>query len=229
MEFDTWQPQESFQETLSRMNKREMKRLYKYLEKEIRNEEYQEFSGVLTTTTTSEIKSNIKTTNSPDSNTINHHANNTVQISIPSNPVEVNDSTEVCGAESISTEFPLLKEPPSPFNFDHPLSANVKEPAKKLLFWVKGSVQNKNLWVLADTGSSRNLMSEKFWKQLPIPPKLSPSGSTVVVAGDGKILDLLGWIILNFDIAGQTVYHEVGVVKDLPLEFLMGGEVMKSH
>ena len=49
------------------------------------------------------------------------------------------------------------------------------------------------------------------------------------MAGDGKILDLLGWTILNFDFAVQTVYNEVEVVKDLPLEFLVGGELMKPH
>ena len=58
---------------------------------------------------------------------------------------------------------------------------------------------------------------------------MAPPGSTVVVAGDGKILDLQGWTVLNFEIAGQTLYHEVGVVKDLPLEFLIGGELMKPH
>ena len=72
-------------------------------------------------------------------------------------------------------------------------------------------------------------MSEKFWKTLPVPAKIQPPGSTVVVAGDGKILDLVGWAILNFEIAGHTVYHEVGIVKDLPLEFLVGGELMKPQ
>ena len=105
----------------------------------------------------------------------------------------------------------------------------MKQSAKRLLFWVITSIQNRNLWALADTGSCRNLMSEKFWKALPIPVILTPPGSTVVVAGDGKILDLLGWTIINFEIAGQTVYHEIGVVKDLPVEFLIGGELMKPH
>ena len=59
--------------------------------------------------------------------------------------------------------------------------------------------------------------------------KMSPPGSTVVVAGDGKVLELLGYVILNFSIASQTVYHGVGIVKDLPVEFLIGGELMKPH
>ena len=66
-------------------------------------------------------------------------------------------------------------------------------------------------------------------KQLRVPTILTPAGSTVVVAGDGKILDLQWLAVLNFEIAEQTLYHEVGVVKDLPLEFLIGGELMKSH
>ena len=75
-------------------------------------------------------------------------------------------------------------------------------PPKDCFFLVITSIQNRNLWALADTGSCRNLMSENFWKALPIPVTLTPPGTNVVVAGDRKILDHLGSTILNFEIAG---------------------------
>ena len=157
------------------------------------------------------------------------NAANTFEISISSESIVENDADDLAGDESIRIENRLPKEAPSVYTSDDILCANVKSSAKRLLFWVVTSIQNKNLWALADTGSCRNLINEKFWKNLPIPLKMSPPGSTVVVAGDGKVLDLLGWVILNFSIAGQTVYHEVGIGKDLPVEFLIGGELMKPH
>ena len=93
----------------------------------------------------------------------------TVQISIPSTPLNENDSTDVCGDESVCKEYSLPNKAPSIFTSDDMLMTNVKQSAKRLLFWVITSIQNRNLWALADTGSCRNLMSEKFWKALPIP------------------------------------------------------------
>ena len=91
------------------------------------------------------------------------------------------------------------------------------------------TVQDRDVLTLADTGSCRNLMSESFWKSLPVQGILAPPGSTVVVAGDGKNLDLLGWLLVKFTIGGRPLYHEVGIVHDLPLDFLLGGEFMVPH
>ena len=56
-----------------------------------------------------------------------------------------------------------------------------------------------------------------------------PPGSVQVIAGDGNALDLLGWVILKLEICNDVVYHEVGVVKDLPVSILLGGELMRPH
>ena len=101
--------------------------------------------------------------------------------------------------------------------------------AKRLLFWVTATVQDREILTLADTGSCRNLMSKAFWMSLPAQDTLAPPGSTVVVAGDGKTLNLLGWSLVKFEIAGRPLYHEVGVVEDLPIDFLLGGEFMSPH
>ena len=103
------------------------------------------------------------------------------------------------------------------------------ENAKRLLFWVTTCIQDKHIWALADTGSCRNLMSENFYKLLPVPSKIFPPGHTIVVAGDGKVLDLLGWALFNFEIGGKNLYHEVGIVRDLPVDFLLGRELRKPH
>ena len=82
--------------------KTDYKKVLNILAQDIQNEEC---SGVLPTNNTPEIKANNVTTNSHVPKTGNHNSTNTVQISLPSDPVEVNESTEVCGDESIWQEF----------------------------------------------------------------------------------------------------------------------------
>ena len=98
-----------------------------------------------------------------------------------------------------------------------------------MLFWTVGHVQKEGIWGLADAGSCRNLMSEDFWKSLKLNVPLSPPGLTRVLAGDGLPLNLRGWVLVVFNIGGHYVCHEVGVVKGLPLDFLVGGEFMTAH
>ena len=105
----------------------------------------------------------------------------------------------------------------------------VDEDPTRLLFWSVIHVQNQTLWALADTGSCRNLMSEQFWNTLNLKTSLSPPGLRKVLAGDGLPLEIVGWITLIFRIGCNTVCHEVGVVKGLPVDFLIGGEFMYPH
>ena len=75
---------------------------------------------------------------------------------------------------------------------DDILAAHAETSSKRAMFWFVLIMQDKSLWGLADTGSCRNLMSEKFYNSLPLKVDLKPPGSTVVVARNGKSLDLLG-------------------------------------
>ena len=102
-------------------------------------------------------------------------------------------------------------------------------PFRLSLFWYIANVQDKCLTVFPDTGSIRNLVSENFCKSLSFEVHLTPAGATLVVAGNAKAVLLVGWGIFKFEIAEQTFYHEIVVVKDLPIDFLIGGEVMRSH
>ena len=51
-----------------------------------------------------------------------------------------------------------------------------------------------------------------------------PLGNVTVIAGDGESLDLLAWSVLILEGAHETIYHEVGVVRVLPSDLLLGGE-----
>ena len=57
---------------------------------------------------------------------------------------------------------------------------------------------------------------------LPLAVPLTPPGSTVVADGNGKTLHLCGWGIFEFENAGKFLPHEVGVVKDVHVDFLLG-------
>ncbi len=56
-----------------------------------------------------------------------------------------------------------------------------------------------------------------------------PPGRDIVVAGDGRSLVLIGCCVLKFDLVGKTVFHEVSVVQEIPVDFIIGGELMKCH
>ena len=103
------------------------------------------------------------------------------------------------------------------------------ENPRRSLFWTTLNVENRCVWALADTGSCRNLISEKCWLNLPIHPPIQPPGHTKVIAGNSKVLEVLGWVALRLEISTRTIYHECGIVRNLPVEFIVGGEFMKPH
>ena len=96
-------------------------------------------------------------------------------------------------------------------------------------FWDPVGIQNKKVWALADTGSCRNLINKDFFDNLPVKPSMFPPGNVTVIAGDGESLDLLGWAVLNLEVAHEIIYHEFGVVRDLSIDLLLRGEMMKPH
>ena len=84
-------------------------------------------------------------------------------------------------------------------------------------------LQDRIVWALIDTGASRNLISQRDYEALPQRPTLRPPGSVMFVAGNNQEIPLLGWITLRFTINTRSAYHEFGVVKDLPIDMLIGG------
>ena len=51
----------------------------------------------------------------------------------------------------------------------------------------------------------------------------------MVVAGNNQEIPLVGWITLRFTINTRRAYHVFGVVKNLPIEMLIGGEFLRPH
>ena len=112
---------------------------------------------------------------------------------------------------------------------DEILGLQITADPKRLLYWTQVGIQGDSIKTLGDTGSCRNLMSYSMWDKLKIRPTLTPPGSTRIIAGNGEPLGLVGWITLRFTIAGHEVFHEVGIVKGLPVDFIIGGEFFFNH
>ena len=100
---------------------------------------------------------------------------------------------------------------------------------KRSLFWVVVQIQIRCLWALADTGSCRNLMTESLFNSLQVQPHFLTRTSLNVIVGNGATLEVLGWCILRFAIIDRIVFHQVGIVRGLPVDFIVGGEIMKPH
>ena len=50
-----------------------------------------------------------------------------------------------------------------------------------------------------------------------------------ILVGNGAALDLRRWTTLVVAIDGHWLFHEFGVVGDVPLDAVVGAEIMKSH
>ena len=90
--------------------------------------------------------------------------------------------------------------PPTPASVlitDDLLCAGPEAAPHRSLFWTVINIQDRSLWALADTGSSRNLCSETLWNALPLHPALQPPGPTRVLASNSKALDVLRWAVLR--------------------------------
>ena len=97
------------------------------------------------------------------------------------------------------------------------------------LFFVLGAVQTLPVWILADSGSVRNLIDEGVFNRLPYRPPLRDPGEVRVIGGNGEALDLKGFAVLPVSLGSELLWHEFGVVPDLPLEVLVGADILAAH
>ena len=97
------------------------------------------------------------------------------------------------------------------------------------LFFVLAAVQTRPVWILADSGSVRNLIDESTFKKLPFQPRLREPGDVKVIGGNGEALDLRGFVVLPVSLGNTLLWHEFGVVPELPLEVLIGADVLAAH
>ena len=96
------------------------------------------------------------------------------------------------------------------------------------LFWVDGRYQGIQIKMLVDSGSSRTMISENryldLWKEArPILKTYSgPSISTV----NGERFSPFGSINLNLEIGTSSKTQNVLVVRNLALDFIIGGDYL---
>ena len=101
--------------------------------------------------------------------------------------------------------------------------------ARMQLFIVLGAVQTLPTWILANSGSVRNLVDELVYKMLPYQPQIRDPGDCRVIGGNGKPLDLKGFTVLPVTLGTTLLWHEFGDVPNLPLEVLIGADVLTNH
>ena len=97
------------------------------------------------------------------------------------------------------------------------------------LFFVLGAVQTLPTWILADSGSVRNLVDEAVYKKLLYQPPIRNPGECRVIGGNGKPLDLKGFAVFKVTLGTILLWHEFGVVPNLSLEVLIGADILSNH
>ena len=122
-------------------------------------------------------------------------------------------------------------QPPPVVNVDmsESLLATHITHEKKTLFCEPVGVQDGTVWAMIGTGVSRNLISQRDSEALPKPLTLRPPGTMMVVTGNRQEIPLLDWITLRFSINTRRSYYDFGVVKNVPIDLLIGGEFLRPH
>ena len=82
--------------------------------------------------------------------------------------------------------------------------------------------QNKLVWALIDSGSSRNLLSEETYQSLAARPRMRSPGRVQILTGNETPVELLGFVTLIVHVTGIDLYHEFGVIRDFPLRAVIG-------
>ena len=101
-------------------------------------------------------------------------------------------------------------------------------PRMKLIF-VLGKVQTLPVWILADSDSVRNLIDEVVYKPLPFQLPMRSPGDVRVINENGEAFNLKGFTVLPFSLGSNLIWHEFGIVLNLPLEVLFDAEVLAQH
>ena len=67
------------------------------------------------------------------------------------------------------------------------------------------------------------------YKKLPYQPPIKDPGDCRVIGGNGEPLDLKGFTVLPVTLGTTLLWHEFGVVPNLPLEALIGADVLTNQ
>ena len=99
---------------------------------------------------------------------------------------------------------------------------------RTMLFFVQGIIENQTHWVLADSGSVRNLIDHDVFRSLPYQPQLIQR-NIQVFGGNDSPLDIRGFAVLQLMIGYTLIWHEIAVVRQVPLEVLIGSDILQPH
>ena len=72
-------------------------------------------------------------------------------------------------------------------------------------------------------------MTKKFIASCRISPPIRDPGDCRVIGGNGEALDLRGFAVLPVTLGTTLLWHEFGVVPNLPLEVLIGADILAAH
>ena len=122
-----------------------------------------------------------------DSSRQSFPANDTINV-VVDDPMEVEESAQ---APQLQVLDPVMPAVPTPNN------------SRMRLFFVESMVQSTPMWILADSGSSRNLISEVTFNRLAFQPPLRPHGDVRVIGGSGEALHLRGFAVHGHRCAQQ--------------------------
>lgn len=93
------------------------------------------------------------------------------------------------------------------------------------LFFEMASVQTMSVWIFADSGTARKLISETFYSGLPFQPLLQQIADIQVVEGSKYLLDLHGFAISR-TIRSVVLLHEYSIVRVLTIDEIVVGDVL---
>ena len=97
------------------------------------------------------------------------------------------------------------------------------------LFFGLGAVQTLPVWILAESGSVRNLIDESVYRRLPYQPPIRDPGDVRIIGGNGEALNLKGFTVLPVSLGTNLLWHEFGGVPNSPLEVLIGADFLAPH
>ena len=91
------------------------------------------------------------------------------------------------------------------------------------------AVQTLPMYILAGSKSVFNLIDEALYNRLFDKPSIRSPGDVRVIGGNYEALDIKGFAVLTVALGSTLVWHEFGVVPNLPLEVLVYADVLAPH
>ena len=155
-------------------------------------------------------------------------------LSPPLEAVEESASADVSmsapDTETSPDWTPPVQSEPALFQFLNSRPHVAAGKADRPLVWANVVVLGKQAWMLVDSGSVTNIVSQRYYESLqPRPPLLKPDPAEKLISGHNAALPLLGHIELPFTHNDRTYYHAFRVIPNFPVSLCLGAEFLFAH